>query len=245
MLAPAEPQEVTTTTMQTHMRTRELPTSLHLASGSDWLLLAGATGALGFVGVALVEGATRPGYDAWTHYVSELSLSSYGWMQIANFIVCGLLIVAGAIGLRQHVGRGLGAGVGSGLIGLFGLGLVAAGLFVMDPTHGYPADVASQGPPTWHGALHGLAGLICFTSLGTAALVLARRLSGGWTGYSFLTGLIVLGGFVGSLASDVLGKLGALPDAPTGLIQRIAIVAGWTWLALLLLHVRAQSHPEP
>jgi hypothetical protein len=97
------------------------------ALSTEALLTFGATGALAFVGVALFEGATRPGYSAWTHYVSELSRSEQGWMQIANFVVCGLLIIAGAIGLSRAMQTGPGASWEPRLIGLYGLSLVAAG----------------------------------------------------------------------------------------------------------------------
>jgi hypothetical protein len=193
------------------------------------------------VSVALIEGATRPGYSAWTHYVSELSLSDQGWMQIVNFIVAGMLIVCGAVGLARTLQHGPGAAWGPRLIGIFGVGLVAAGVFVMDPTHGYPEALATRAPQTLHGVLHGVAGLVCFTSLGSAALVLARRFTRGWAIYSTISGLIVLSFFVTSTMGDVLAKTDVIPDSPTGLLQRIAIVAGWTWLALLLLRVRRQS----
>jgi len=32
-------------------------------------------------------------------------------------------------------------------------------------------------------------------------------------------------------------RAGALPNAPTGLLQRIAIVIGWSWIALLALRI--------
>jgi hypothetical protein len=38
----------------------------------EWLLVDGTAGAIGFVAVALVEGATRPGYSWWRHYVFQL-----------------------------------------------------------------------------------------------------------------------------------------------------------------------------
>ncbi len=40
----------------------------------------------------LVEGATHPGYDALRQPISALSLRPGGWMQMANFVVFGLLI---------------------------------------------------------------------------------------------------------------------------------------------------------
>ena len=98
-----------------------------------WLLAGGVVGPLLFIVVFLVEGATRPGYSVWRNFVSELALSDQGWEQIANFIVCGLLCVTFAIGLRRTWRTGKASVWGPLLMALFGLSLVVAGVFVTDP----------------------------------------------------------------------------------------------------------------
>jgi len=85
----------------------------------DWLLLGGAAGAVGFVVVALIEGATRPGYSWWRHFVSQLATGDLGWMQVANFIVAGVLIIGGAIGLARSLPKERGGTWGPRLVGLF------------------------------------------------------------------------------------------------------------------------------
>src|SRR5205823_12499417 len=74
-----------------------------------WRLACGVIGPPLFVIVFLIEEATRPGYSAWRHYVSQLSLGEGGWMQIANFLVCGLLSLCFALGLRRTLQGGTGA----------------------------------------------------------------------------------------------------------------------------------------
>src|SRR5438270_12739199 len=101
-----------------------------------FLIAGGAIGPLLFMIALLIEGATRPGYSAWHNYGSSLSLSDQGWMQIVNFLVCGLLSLCFAVGLRQVFRQGKGSTWGPILLGLFGLGLVVAGLFVTDPSLG-------------------------------------------------------------------------------------------------------------
>src|SRR5260370_29188101 len=54
---------------------------------SRLLIASGAIDPILFILVFLVEGATRPGYSAWHNFVSDLSLSNHGWMQIANFLI--------------------------------------------------------------------------------------------------------------------------------------------------------------
>jgi hypothetical membrane protein len=207
------------------------------------LLISGAFGALAFVGVLLLEGATRPGYDAWLRYGSELSLSDQGWMQIANFMICGLLIVLGAAGLWQALP---GARIGVILIGLFGFGLVLAGTFTMDPRAGYPIADASASAKTRSGIVHGLAGLLCFSTVAAAAIVFAREFKGtAWAPYSMLTGLTVAASFVAATLSSVIADTGTMSDAPTGLLQRVGIVAGWTWAGLVMLHVWGERSGRP
>ena len=56
----------------------------------------------------LVQAFTREGFDLRRHPLSLLSLGELGWIQIGNFVVAGLLVVAFAVGLRRvlHPGRG-------------------------------------------------------------------------------------------------------------------------------------------
>src|SRR3984893_11839012 len=204
------------------------------------LIAGGAVGPLLFIIVLLIEGATRPGYSAWHHYGSSLSLGDQGWMQIANFLVCGLLTLCFAIGLRQVLRKGRGSVWGPILLGVFGLALVVAGLFVTDPSLGYPPGTHSSGPQTLHGTIHGVAGLIAFTSVAIASFVIARRFAGdadwkGWALYSTVTGILVVVFFIASTTVSALDENGVLPNSPTGLLQRIAIIAGWGWIALLAI----------
>jgi Protein of unknown function (DUF998) len=207
-----------------------------------FLIVCGAIGPLLFILVFLIEGATRPGYSAWRNYVSSLSLSDQGWLQIANFLVCGLLSLCFAVGLRQVLRSGRGSIWGPLLLGLFGLGLIVAGLFVTDPSLGYPPGTHGGGPQTLHGTVHGLAGLIVFSSLAAASFVLARRFAGdpnwkGWAPYSIITGVLVVVFFIASTVASVLDARGILPGAPTGLLQRISIFAGWGWIALFAIRL--------
>lgn len=207
-----------------------------------WQLWAGVVGPVFFVVVALIEGVTRPGYNPWRHFVSQLGTSSQGWEQIANFIVCGALVLFFAGGLRGSLGPGKGMTAGPVLLGVFAVGLLVAGLFVTDPALGYPPGVPTPAPQTVHGTIHGLAGLAVFVSLPLACFALARRFAGdprwrGWAPYSILTGLLVLASFVAANVSSVLDMTGAVPNAPTGLLQRLGIIAGWVWLALLALRL--------
>ena len=199
------------------------------------LLLAGALGPVVFIVTFLIEGATRPGYSAWRTYISHLALGEGGWVQVANFLFCGGCVVLFAIGASSVLGVGPAATWGPRLLFLFGSALIVAGLFVADPP-GLPTGRLQS----VHGTVHGIAGLIAFTSLSAAAFVFARRFSGGWSTGSRLAGATVLGCFVVSSFGSVLMETSAVPDFPVGFVQRIAIVTGWTWVALLALRLRRE-----
>ena len=204
-------------------------------------------GPLLFIVVLLIEGATRPGYSAWSTAGSYLALSNQGWEQIANFIVCGSLIIAFAIGLRRIWPTGRASVWGPLLIGLFGLGLVIAGVFVTDPGGGYPPGTPMNSiPQTWHGWVHGINGLLLFNVvLPAACFVLARRFASdpqnrSWATYSWVTGALIL---VISITSTIALPIAENAGFPLvdGLFQRVQIIMGWVWLALTALRLFLQE----
>ena len=208
------------------------------------LLSCGAIGPLLFIVVFLIEGATRPDYSAWHNAVSSLSLGGQGWMQIANFFICGVLVFCFAIGLRRVLYPGKGSTWGPILLGIFSLCLIGAGFFVTDPGLGYPPGAPyTPSTPTLHGVLHGVFSLVGFISLPMACFVLARRFVGdpawhGWTFYSIATGILVVIFFFATGVAESPN-----PNAPVGLIQRLSIIIGWGWMALLALRLMRKGTP--
>jgi hypothetical membrane protein len=201
------------------------------------LLACGVIGPPLFIIVFLIEDATRPDYSAWRNFVSSLGLGPGSWMQIANFIICGALCVGFAVGLRRVLRSGTGRVWGPILLGVFGLSLIIAGLFVTDPSLGYPPG-ASSNTQTLHGTIHGINAPIAFGSLSAAIFVLARRFASDpawrrWSLYSLVIGILCVGCFITSLVVAELDMNGVLPNAPAGLLERIVIILGWSWIALL------------
>ena len=203
------------------------------------LLTYGALAGPLYVVVGLLQVLFREGFDIRRHALSLMSNGSLGWIQVANFMLSGLLVIAGAVGLRRSL-RGNPGGIwGPILIGIYGLGLIAAGAFVADPMDGFPPGTP-LGPPatiTQHGSLHFIAGGIGFFALIAACIVFARafqvRRHAGWAAYSLATGLLFLAGFM-SIASG--SKQPWVVPAFT-----VAVIFAWAWLTALPLHVRAQK----
>jgi hypothetical protein len=212
--------------------------SAQRALSTTWLLRSGVVVGPLFTLAWFLEGATRTDYNPVRHPVSSLALGEYGWTQVANFLVCGLLSVAFAVGLWRAVRPWGGSTWGPVLVAAFGIGLVGAGIFVTDPVSGYP-------PGTPHlleeyssvpAALHDAFSVPVFVGLPAACFVFARRFRGwgrpGWSLYSLVTGLVFLVGFV--LASLAFGQVPGLVEVG-GLLQRATITIGWTWLTLLAI----------
>lgn len=202
------------------------------------LLYAGVVGPLLFIVVFLLEGATRPGYSAWRNFVSQLATGPGGWVQVLNFLVCGALVLIFAVGLRSAIAGSRGSVGAPFLLGLFAIALLVAGTFSTDPALGYPPGATAV--HTSHGLIHGLAGLFAFTLLPAGAFVMAWHFgaerNARWVIYSASVGALILVLFIAGNVTSTMDQVGTWPNAPTGFLQRIAIIAGWTWIALVAWH---------
>ena len=180
------------------------------------MLWCGVVGAALFMVTFVVNGAFKPDYEPLRDTVSESAIGRGGWVQIANFIVCGALIAVSSFGL---------IGWTRPLIALFGAGLIVSGFFVSDPV---PHDHSTP-----HGTVHLVAGVVVFGSL-TAAAFTATRLhpARAWRRHCLLTGIAV------PLLFIVSGGVAQLD----GLFQRLCIFVGWTWL-IAALRIAEQRLP--
>jgi hypothetical protein len=171
-------------------------------------------------------------------------------MQIANFLVCGALVFCFALGLRRVISSGKGVVWGPLLLGAFGLSLIVAGVFVTDPSLGYYPPGSPAGLQTLHGTIHGTTVPVVFGLLTAAIFVFARRFASdpawrGWAVYSIITGIVCAISFIACLAVAVLDEHGVLANAPSGLLERIAIISGWGWIALLAIRLLRPSRTAP
>ncbi|USQ81108.1 DUF998 domain-containing protein [Ornithinimicrobium faecis] len=187
----------------------------------------GALGAALFVLVFLIDGATRPGYSPTRHTVSALALGPRGWLQRANFLVCGAAITAGAVGLLisgDHRMLGL-------VLTIFGLGLVVS-VIPMDPMRGYPPGAQDEDPTEFSAAhsLHDGAGALVFFALPVISVVSAFALPGvAWTVAAVLVTIVLM-------AALAAFQRGWHEDSPsTGTAQRAVLVPGLLWVAAVFL----------
>jgi hypothetical protein len=162
------------------------------------LLIGGIVAAPLFLILWAVQAFTREGFRPTFHPLSLLSLGDGGWVQIANFVVTGILLVGAGIGLRRATERSAGSTWTAVLVALMGVGLVIAGLFVTDAGAGFPAG-APEGAPvmSWHGAVHEVGFVLTQLAFVALTIVLtvrfARSRQVGWMIASILVLLLAVG----------------------------------------------------
>jgi hypothetical protein len=191
-----------------------------------------------YVIVVLSQALLRPGFNLVHDDASLLSNGSLGWIQIANFLVTGAMVIACGIGMRRALTGGRSALWGPLLIGVYGLGLIAAGIFVADPMYGFPPGTAPGRPSviTTHGMLHIAAAGIGFLCLVAGCFVFARRFARegrrSWMWFSLTTGIAFLAAFAG-LASG--------SDSPVIIVAFwAALILSWAWIAALAIRLYRQ-----
>jgi hypothetical protein len=141
------------------------------------LLACGIVAGPLFVAVGLIQAFTREGFDLSRHPLSLLSLGDLGWIQIANFVVTGGLFVACAVGMGRVLRPGRGGTWGPLLVGVLGVGLIVAGVFVTDAGAGFPPGAPAGAPEriSWHGILHSVGFVLAVNGMMVGCLVFARR----------------------------------------------------------------------
>ena len=214
----------------------------HESRSTRPLLAAGVLAPLLFVGAALLEGATRPGYSAWRHAVSQLALGAQGWTQTLAFLVAGALAIAFAAGLGPVLRERPGRVWGPRLTAAIGAILVLLALFPIQPGLGYPPpDQPVLGPLVpdipLHGVVHALAGTALFGCLSALCFVLARGRGRAWAAISIACGTAVAAFYVATAVVTTMDQVGVLSPAPGGLLQRVALFTGFGWMALLAVRL--------
>lgn len=194
------------------------------------LLILGAIAGPLYVVVGLFQIVIREGFDIRRHPLSLMSNGDLGWIQIANFLVTGAMVIAGALGVKQAVQSGPGRTWTPLMLALYGIGLIGAGIFSADPALGFPPGTPlTNNPISSHGVLHFVFGAIGFFGFIAACLILGRRFNHlgqrNWALFSISTGLLFLAGFAG-VASGSQAMI--VPFA-------LAVVLGFVWLALTML----------
>lgn len=189
------------------------------------LALAGIVGPIVWWLLILVNGAITPGYSHVSDYISTLGAvgAPYALLQQVNFTVLGVSILALMLGVHNWFGDGNRPRVGTILLGVFGVGVILAGVF--------PENTAA--PNSMTNILHIIASMIAFLAGIVAVGLVSRRIAtdARWPSYryeSIATVVIVLITFIIFMISDL---------ALMGLTQRLFIGVMTLWVVLQSLRL--------
>lgn len=186
-----------------------------------------------FVAVTMVEMFARPGFDIHKHAISVLSLGERGWVMVAVFVVSGVLTLLSAYGLFTAAGPGPKPW-GALLLGLYGTGLILAGIFPAPAGLGFPPGTPAEQQPVMDRAaiIHSIAFMLAFGSLILACLVFAVQFfQAGASGWAMLSA-------VAGIAMPVLIGLGVSSRIPPGIAFYLATVIAWAWFGAVELHLK-------
>lgn len=205
-------------------------------------LICGAFAGPLFTIAWFVEGLTRANYDPMRHPISALSLGEFGWTQVANFTIVGILTLALAFGLWKALrsrGRSLWALI---LISFVAIGFLGTALFATDPLNRYPLGTPDiLLPPTIRGSLHVFFASFIF-GLPAACFVLAGYFDGRgertWAVYSRVSAITFIILYMITIAGFL--QVDGLVNY-AGLLQRISLTIILAWMTLLPIHLLKPS----
>lgn len=189
--------------------------------------VAGIVGSVAFVATFTIEGWLRPGYDAQRMFLSELALGPRGLVQIINFVACGFATILFARGMRAEFPAAPAAAL---QLYVVGVGLIGAGLFVMDPLTTPTSHLS------WHGLLHGVFGAAFFYGAPIACFLFARhfREAPRWrslAGYTLATAVVTVIAAIGGRIA--LGLEHTTRPSWGGVVQRTHHMLYFIWQAIV------------
>jgi hypothetical protein len=190
------------------------------------LALAGIVGPVLFVVVLLAQDLLRSDYDPLAAATADPMIGPWGWVQQANFVVLGLLLMAFAVGLHRGVWAA-GPGVAApAIVALSGLGLVVAGFFPMTED---ASDLVS--------AIRGVNNAIFAVSVGVGLVVMSWRFVRDvrWRGLADYAAATGVAWFV---IARITGAVAESGEAPYGLMRRAMLAIWLSCVVVLALKLR-------
>jgi Protein of unknown function (DUF998) len=183
-----------------------------------------------------VQGLTRQGFSIAHDDASLLANGPLGWIQIATFLLAGAMTAAAAVGAWRAMAGRAGGIWAPRLMGIYGAGLMAAGLLRADPADGFGPGAPAGKPAhiSWHGDGHLIAASIAFVALIASCFVVARYFSRmgrrrGLAVYSRITGVAFGAAFAGVTTGSNSSAI-VLPFYG-------AVLAAFVWLAVVSIHL--------
>ena len=212
---------MTSSTLLTSQRTNQLKTIAIMAIAS----------VVYFVVVILILHFLRPDLDPISQPTSQYAVGSYGFLMTSAFFSMSIASFTLVLGLYQGISQTARSKVGLVLLGLWGVGVIIAMLFPIDP---------EGSPPTMAGTIHQIDGPLAFLCVTASTILLSRRFNQDENLHllyypALLLSLVLLITFILTFISFAT-QLGF-----TGLTQRIHLATLVTWMVLTAARVRSTS----
>jgi hypothetical protein len=210
--------------------------TIHRATLTRILALAGIAGPIYYVGFVTVLGLLWPGYDPIAQTQSELGAvdAPHGLlMNVAGFMALGVVILAFAGAFHLVLRPSPWKLVATVLMAVAGLGMVTVGFFPCD-TGCVDITRTSELHSTF--SMPGAIGLPGAAMLSSLALRDDGRFGRVWQAASFLLGLA-------ALASGPIIAADLLPDQ-LGLLQRAAMWTPVLWMSAVAVRLAALDRAE-
>jgi hypothetical protein len=146
-------------------------------------------------------------------------------------LLVGVLTVLLAVGVRQMMRTGRGAGWGPRLLGLYGVAYIFGGVLTADPVAGFPRGTTPEMVQrTWHGAVQNAS-----RGASTLLLIAASLVIAGWFAAE---GRRAWARFYGAAIPTVFVALTVVGFAIGGNPTALAFLATpWIWLTALAVHL--------
>jgi hypothetical protein len=198
------------------------------------LLRCGVAAGPLFLLILAIQILVRPEFLFTRTEPSLLSIGPLGWIQIGNFALGGLLVIAGARGIGRVLRRSQAGFWGPLLLQVFGICELGVGIFVVDP--------ARSGSMSFHGTLHIVFGSIGFLALMTACFVFVRvfllQKQKTWAIFCGMVGLLFLAAF---LSAARIGQ----DTSSIQLFLNLIFSLEWIWVSSISLRFSQQHLSDP
>jgi len=200
---------------------------------ASWTALGGlVVFNVGWFVAGLLEGSD---YSAASDYISELSAltAHHAWLMLGANAYCGVAIIAFAfLGFRPALAQVKGSVLSTASIVLSALGAdTITDVFFRLNCRRADGCTLLQESASWHGAIHVVVGALTIIVLLVAPFVVAHCLRRAPAWADLAPWSLVLG-----IAID-LATLGFMVPATVGYAQRLLLLEGSIWLAILAVRV--------
>jgi bacteriorhodopsin len=211
------------------MASANLSPSLHTKQQVARVATIALVGVAYFAVVIVVLHFLRPDLDPIRRPTSEYAVGQYGFLMTSAFFSMSLASFALVIGLYQGVSQRARSRIGLGLLGVWGVGVLIAMSFPIDP---------EGAPQTISGTIHRINGPLAFLSLTAGTILVSRRFKQEeqWRPLhrtALILSLVMVAVFIATFVNIATGAGFA------GMCQRIFLAAFATWFFLTAARLRS------